>query len=330
MTSTYYPPVIQQQLPAQTNYGYYQNNIQIPNQVVYSQDSPTLRPIDLTSNMSWRVVNYNTNNKRILSPKAETSNKQIKTNKYWLSRRTEPRKRSSILAEDDTSDNNEPTTVERKSPPIFVAGVETINPLIALLNNEAKDNYAIKTLHNNEVKILPKNSEVYSKIVKALAEKQTEFYTYRPKEERLFRTVLKHMHLNTHIKDIKDSSTSLGHEVMHVWNIKQKETNIPLPVFFIDLIPKNNNKEIYNIKSLMNSIVEFEPPHSKNEIPQCQRFFCTRSPRCVKCTGSHLTKDCTRKERNNDVKCTNCNYNHPANYKGCIVYKNCNKECIHL
>jgi hypothetical protein len=37
---------------------------------------------------------------------------------------------------------------------------------------------------------------------------------------------------------------------------------------FID-IKHNDNKEIYKINTLLNTIVQFEAPHPKREIPQC-------------------------------------------------------------
>lgn len=46
----------------------------------------------------------------------------------------------------------------------------------------------------------------------------------------------------------------------------------------------------------------------------------------MKCTRNHLTKDCSRKERDRDVLCVLCNGNHPANYKGCEVYKQLQKK----
>ena len=49
--------------------------------------------------------------------------------------------------------------------------------------------------------------------------------------------------------------------------------------------------------------------------------MCNHVPRCVKCAGLHATSECTRKEKSKDVKCALCEGNHPANYKGCNVYK---------
>jgi malonyl CoA-acyl carrier protein transacylase len=46
----------------------------------------------------------------------------------------------------------------------------------------------------------------------------------------------------------------------------------------------------------------------------------------VKCAGGHLTNQCHRKERSSDVRCVLCGGNHPANYKGCTVYKDLQKK----
>ena len=49
--------------------------------------------------------------------------------------------------------------------------------------------------------------------------------------------------------------------------------------------------------------------------------YCNNTPRCVKCIGNHLTKDCTRKSSGEGVICVNCQEHHPANYRGCVVHK---------
>ena len=127
---------------------------------------------------------------------------------------------------------------------------------------------------------------------------------------------------------IKSAIEHNGHTVINVHNIKQR-TNIPLLLYFVDLKPNENNKDIYQIETLSYTKMRFEPPRPKRNIPQCgkcQRYghtqaYCYHSPRCVKCAGNHSTKHCPRKEKSEHVKCVLCNGNHPANYKGCTVYK---------
>ena len=141
--------------------------------------------------------------------------------------------------------------------------------------------------------------------------------------------VLCHIHHSTEIESIKEEIESHGHKVRNIVNMRQKITKKPLSLFAVEMQPADNNKSIYTIEYLLNMKIKFEVPHYNREIPQCtnyQRYshtknFCSRAPRCVKCTGSHRTSDCLRKERSDQVKCVLCEGNHPANYKGCEIYK---------
>jgi len=108
-----------------------------------------------------------------------------------------------------------------------------------------------------------------------------------------------------------------------------KKHKKPLPMFFVELKPAVNNKEIYDTNSLLQCKIKFEQPHVRRELPQCskcQRYghtknFCFHQARYVKCAGNYATTKCLRKTRSNDVKCVLYNGNYSANYKGCRVYK---------
>jgi hypothetical protein len=218
---------------------------------------------------------------------------------------------------------------EPKPPPIFISGGTNMKPLSDLLNTIAKDKYLVKTLYNNQVRVQPTESSVYTTIIKALIEENTDFHTYKPRQDRSFRVVLKNIQLSTELNDIKKELYAKGHEATNIWNVKQRVTNTPLPIHFIDLKPADNNKEIYNITTLLNAIVQFEAPHTKREIPQCMRCqqyghtknYCRNNPRCVKCAAQHLTSECPRKNKDDNVLCVNCHEKHPANYRGCIIHK---------
>jgi hypothetical protein len=63
----------------------------------------------------------------------------------------------------------------------------------------------------------------------------------------------------------------------------------------------------------------------------CQRYghnknYCHLKPRCVKCAGDYLTNQFHKKEKSSDVTCVLCGGNHPANYKGCTIYKDLQKK----
>lgn len=237
-----------------------------------------------------------------------------------------------LIDNDFTPDTQINETIEKpaRAPPLYVDRVSNIQPWLKLLVEVAADNYEVKVLCNEQVRIQPKSTELYTKIVKSLQEKHTEFYTYRPKQDRCFKVVLKNIHLSTDTEEIKAELAMQGHQVTNIWNVKQRSTKKPLLIYFIEIESNNNNKHIYDIKNLLHFRVIFEPPRPKREIPQwgnCQQYgntrkYCFRKP---KCAGDHASSRCERKERSDSVKCILCDGNHPANYKGCSVYKELQK-----
>jgi hypothetical protein len=67
-----------------------------------------------------------------------------------------------------------------KPPPIYIQDVTSILPLLQLLEQVAAHQYETKALADNQVKVQPATTDSYRAITKALAEKQTEFHTYKP------------------------------------------------------------------------------------------------------------------------------------------------------
>ena len=138
-----------------------------------------------------------------------------------------------------------------------------------------------------------------------------KFHTYQLKQERPFRVVLRNIHHSVDLDELKFELQTLGHEVTNIGNIRHRVTKNPLSLFFVDLKRKANNKEIYNVNRLMNSIVKFEPPLVKKEIVQCKRCqryghtqkYCNHYFPCVKCAGNHPNDQCT-KSPETPAKCT--------------------------
>lgn len=150
--------------------------------------------------------------------------------------------------EDQQTQQTELASLEEKMPkppPIYVDRVSNIQPLTDLLEDTVNGEFEIKILKAEAVKIQPRTTQAYSTIVKELQNKGTEFHTYRLKQDRNFRVVLKNIHPST---DVKAAIEILGHQVINLWNIRSRSTKNPLPMFFVDLKSSINNKQIYNVK----------------------------------------------------------------------------------
>ncbi|GFU23043.1 nucleic-acid-binding protein from transposon X-element [Trichonephila clavipes] len=95
-----------------------------------------------------------------------------------------------------------------------------------------------------------------------------------------------------------------------------------MPLF---LVKKNEeNKQIFQITNIGFFRVVIEPLKGSSMPPNCYRCqeiyhhsrLCNRAPKCLKCSGSHLTADC-KKSMKSPAKCANCGGPHPANFSGC-------------
>ena len=264
--------------------------------------------------------------------KDENLTKQKTLHSYWLAdkKNSNSSNRFDALQNDEIS-KEVPNSTEKvqKPPPIFVDHVSNIQPLIDMLNEKVNNEYVLRVIKPNQIKIQPSKPDIYSIIVKELTAKNTEFFTYKAKNERSFRTILRNMHHSVDVEEVKAELLSLGHKVTNIYNMKHRESKLPLPMFVVEFEQQTNNKEIYEIKGLLHLRIDFEPPRPKRQIPQCancQRYghtksFCHRKPKCIKCAGDHLSKNCSRQTRSDSVKCALCEGNHPANYKGCRVYQ---------
>lgn len=284
---------------------------------------------------NWTTLNERKRPRSSPGHKNEQAQKQTKLNTYWLSQPIPISNRFDELSVETEQENSKPIGEKvPKPPPIFVDKVENLRPLQQLLDEHGPTNYEIKVLNDNRIKIQTKTPDTYKEIIKQLERKNTEFYTYRPKQERSFKVVLKNIHSSTDTEDIQLALKEMGHDALNIWNMKQRVTKKALHMFIVELAPKSNNKQIYDVKSLLNCRIKIEPPRPARNIPQCAncqqyghtKSYCRRSPKCIKCAGNHLSSDCNRKERSDSVKCVLCGGNHPANYKGCQVYKELQKQ----
>jgi len=130
------------------------------------------------------------------------------------------------------------------------------------------------------------------------------------------------------VQELKEEIPRLGHTVRNIINARHRVTKDPLNLFFVDLEPSGNNKDIYKISRLQNSVIQIEPPRQGKHIVQCTRCqlyghtksYCNRPYVCVKCSGQHSTASC-KKNNTTPATCALCGGDHPANYKGCDFYQ---------
>jgi len=95
----------------------------------------------------------------------------------------------------------------------------------------------------------------------------------------------------------------------------------------VDLEPTEQSNDIYNLKSLLHTLIKVEEPYKHKSISQCSncqeyghtKSYCGYPTRCVCCGAQHTTSDCPT-FCDAPPKCALCSGDHPSNYKGCLIY----------
>lgn len=271
-----------------------------------------------------------------ISPNAN-DNKSIK--KFFVSPN-----RFSVLATDESTDSalempvsnssndpEEPTIIEHvvepEPPPLYIKNINNFSAFKNELSRITNLNAFTCKSTSHYLIVRPSDRISYNTIIQHLMDTNASFHTFLPRQLRPYRIVIKNLHHTTLCTDISTALLDKGHSVKHVMNIKNKN-KCALPMFFVDLFPQNNNKDVLNITSLLNTIVVIEKPHKARRGPpqchQCQNYGHTRNqchhtPRCVKCSEDHFSEECT-KDQNSPAKCALCAGDHTANYKGCPAF----------
>ena len=125
---------------------------------------------------------------------------------------------------------------------------------------------------------------------------------------------------------MKETIEKHGHQVRNLANIRDWKYNDPLTLFFVDLEPNQNNKDISTGYWMTKFKLNLKKKnHSTVQCIRRQRYrhtkgYCRRQHRCVKCGGEHNTANCT-KTRHTPAKFALCTEDHPFNDKGCNIYQ---------
>ena len=100
------------------------------------------------------------------------------------------------------------------------------------------------------------------------------------------------------------------------------------PIYYLAIEPSAIIAKIKAIKYLCCVKIRWETYKNPRKITQryrCQGMGhgssnCYAKPKCVKCAGDHITKDCTKSPQDTP-KCANCAGPHTANATICTFYK---------
>jgi len=215
-----------------------------------------------------------------------------------------------------------------KPPPIFLRSKEQWPALNRHLQSSGLPQVVGKN-NGDTIKISPETPEVYRAVSSFFENEHIQFHSYSLKEDRLLHAVVRNLPQFVDLKEVKEELSNLHNiSVTELHRLKSRKDKSPMPLVLVKLPNTENNKALFKIENICSLKIKVEP-YKKSSIPaqcyRCQRYghssvVCHNEPRCFKFSGTHFTRDC-KKPSTVPAKCANCAKDHPANFKGCEVFK---------
>ncbi|GFX63086.1 nucleic-acid-binding protein from transposon X-element [Trichonephila clavipes] len=177
---------------------------------------------------------------------------------------------------------------------------------------------------NGKLRVFPASAEEHRLIQKYISDKKLRSHTFEMAHNKQLKVVLRGLPTDFNQEELMSELHSFGFQPNHISLLRNRKTNTNMPLFLVTLPKSPESRGIFNIKTIGFFRVAVEPLNKSTMPPQCYRCqeffhhsrFCARAPKCLKCSGGHLTSDCTKSAKA-PAKCANCSGPHPANYSGC-------------
>jgi hypothetical protein len=233
------------------------------------------------------------------------------------------------LTEDANADSKEKKIP--KPPPIILYGIDEVSKLTELLETAVnRTQFSYKIINRNQLRVNCLEMDTYKQLIAVVRENGLIGHTFNRKDERLFRIVIRNLHPTTAFSAIREAIEETGNTVAgEIINAKYGPDKKSTSTFFVNIQAGPNNKACKDIRIIDRQMVVIEDPKKKKSIVQCHRCqqyghsknYCMRPYRCVKCAQQHKTSECPKTDRSQPALCALCEGSHPANYKGCEVYR---------
>lgn len=265
-----------------------------------SASNPNLskRPRDEPSNQQWIFP------KRPAIEKTARSRPQISTSNRF----------SNLTSEQDPNLMSEPfrqAVTPRKRPgnipPIIIELPPTwthgkIHDLVTKYNK----NFHLHYKGNNKVAVQCYTSVAHEVVKTGLLQEKIAFHTFTRKDEKIFMVVIKGLPESCG-ETLVDELAELGFKGASITTLKRAaDRAVPCPPILVKLPAGTEISKFRLIKYLSNCVVDiqrYKPNFTAvTQCYRCQAFGhgsrnCNLPPRCVKCTESHETKDCPKKDK---------------------------------
>lgn len=266
------------------------------------------------SSDNWQVP------KRTAIPNRVSGHPQVATNNRFNGLQVDP---------SPSNENFKLATSQRKNPgripPIIINLLpEWTHSSLREHIEKCTKKFHLQYRGNNKVLVQCYSIESHDSLKLHFKNENFFYHTFTRKDEKTYKTVIKGLPCEFE-QSLPAELEFLGFKGAIVSKLN-KQSQYKYPPLLVQLPATTDISKFRQIKYLCNCVVTIErykkTQNYGTQCFRCQSFGhasrnCNLQPRCVKCTESHPTKDCPKKDNSTPAKCCNCQMDHPANYRQC-------------
>lgn len=257
-----------------------------------------------------------------------TDDEELAYETEWIRSKTRKKRKLNASPPQDGPTPEKPKKAIQP-PPIIVDGIKNYQTFHDFLAKDRQDkDFTMKMMSGETVKVNATNDEAYRALTEALTINNCLWHSYENKQERPIRVMVKKLHHTCRPERIVDDLKRKDFKIVEAVSKLSWRTKEPLNMFMLTFDNSEDINKIFKIQTVLGFKVDIQPLKANKLVPQCKRCqayghtqkYCAKEPRCVKCTGKHFTKDCSKRAEDKP-KCIHCGGSHPANYRGCAIAK---------
>lgn len=241
----------------------------------------------------------------------------------------------------DESDSSNRTIVtpaaappkKARIPPLVVDGIKNWQQF---LKTTRSNGYPFEAkFAGDRIHLICSSVNEFRELQKYLSDIKVSFHTFSLEADREVKVTMRGIRHDTPVDDIKEALESEGFSPNSVTLLRRRDAGSqaersPTNCFLVKLRRSGSWAKIWELRSLLGvrvSVKEFTPQKGIPQCYNCQRFGhssvnCHLAPRCLKCAGAHLGRECEVRAAEEHPRCCNCGGPHVASWKGCPSHQN--------
>ncbi|GFY48648.1 nucleic-acid-binding protein from transposon X-element [Trichonephila inaurata madagascariensis] len=210
--------------------------------------------------------------------------------------------RCSLINRSSSKDGDGFTVVGRKGRRIAPIVIDSQRNATELLDQLGKfcDTPLEGRYENGKLRVFPVSAEEHRLIQKYISDNKLRSHTFEMAHNKQLKVGIRGLPTDFD-QELLSELHAFGFKPNHISLLRNRKTNTNMPLFLVTLPKCPENQDIFNIKTIGFFRVVVEPLNKSTMPPQCYRCqeffhhsrFCSRAPKCLKCSGGHLTSECT-------------------------------------